>query len=469
MFRSVLIGMLVLGSNAVFAQASSTNPFATPIEANRDVITLHFSEFARIPNDDAGFAPRLMHMVTEAGTGQRIVSAMTGQLYAMNADGSNVRLYVDINDPKWQVRVMSAGSERGLQSFAFHPQFSQSGTPGFGKFYTYTDTGNTDPAPDYVSGGERRTHDTVLLEWTAKNPQAASYDGEAPRVLFRAAQPFPNHNGGQIGFNPLAMPGDEDYGLLYVGLADGGSGGDPLNAGQNLASYFGKILRLDPLGHDSSNGQYGIPASNPFAGDNRPDTLGEIYAYGVRNPQRFNWDASNGDMYLADIGQNQVEEITPVSKGANLGWNTWEGSYRYVDREVSLDNPRSAAGITWPVAEYDHADPLFQRQVAVTGLMVYRSNAIPALHNKIVFGDNPSGELFYIDADAASQGGQSAIRRILLSDGGQAKTFLQIIQEKNTAEGSDVAQRADLRFGYGPDNQIYLLNKHDGIIRLLQP
>ena len=174
-------------------------------------------------------------------------------------------------------------------------------------------------------------------------------------------------------------------------------------------------------------------------------------------------------MYLADIGQNQVEEISPVNSGANLGWNTWEGSYRYVNREVSLDNPRSAAGITWPVAEYDHADPLFQRQVAITGLVVYRSNTIAALQGKIVFGDNPSGELFYIDADADSQGGQAAIRRILINDGGQTKTFLQLIQDTNRAAGDEPAQRADLRFGYGPDSQIYLLNKHDGIIRLLQP
>ena len=469
MFRTALIGLLALGSSTVLAQAGSTNPFGTPIEANRDIITLHVSEFARIPDDDAGFAPRLMHMVTEPGSGQRIVSAMTGQLYAMNADGSNVHLYVDINAPEWQVRVMSAGNERGLQSFAFHPQFTQAGTPGYGKFYTYTDTGNTEPAPDFVSGGERRSHDTVLLEWSARNPQAATYDGDAPRVLFRAAQLFPNHNGGQIAFNPLAAPGDEDYGLLYVGLADGGSGGDPLNAGQNLNSYFGKILRVDPLGNDSSNGQYGIPASNPFANDDRDNTRGEIYAYGVRNPQRFNWDSSNGRMYLADIGQNQVEEISPVNSGANLGWNTWEGSYRYVNREVSLDNPRSAAGITWPVAEYDHADPLFQRQVAITGLVVYRSNTIAALQGKIVFGDNPSGELFYIDADADSQGGQAAIRRILINDGGQTKTFLQLIQDTNRAAGDEPAQRADLRFGYGPDSQIYLLNKHDGIIRLLQP
>lgn len=469
MIRHLLPCLLALSTSAALAQTLSTDPFPTPIESKADIITVNFTEYARIPNDDAGFPPRLMHMVTELGSGRRFVSVMTGELYGMNADGSNVSLYVNINAPQWQFPVISAGSERGVQSFAFHPQFNQMGTPGYGKFYTYADTSNTEVTPDFVSGGERRTQDTVLLEWSANNASSAQYDGGAPREIFRAAQPFPNHNGSQIAFNPLSEPGDEDFGLLYVGLADGGSGGDPMNAGQDLAKYFGKILRIDPLGTNSDNGHYGIPSSNPFVSDGNDKTLGEIYAYGVRNPQRFNWDSQDGGILLAEIGQNQVEEISPISAGANLGWNTWEGSYKYVSGKVDLDNPRSEAGLTWPIAEYDHADPLFQRQVAVTGIVIYRNDAIPALHNKVIFGDNPSGELFYIAADGPHNGGQASIRRILLNDGGNAKTFLQVVQEKNAAEKADVAQRADLRFGYGPDNQVYLLNKHDGIIRLLVP
>lgn len=174
-------------------------------------------------------------------------------------------------------------------------------------------------------------------------------------------------------------------------------------------------------------------------------------------------------MLLAEIGQNIVEEISPITKGGNLGWNTWEGSYRYVERQVSLDTPRSDASLVWPIVEYDHTDPLFQRTVAITGLAVYREPAIHQLQNKLVFGDNPSGELFYIDADAQNNGGQSAIRRILLNSQGAQKNLLQIIQDKNVELGQSAAQRADLRFGYGPSGQIFLLNKHDGIIRLLVP
>jgi hypothetical protein len=107
--------------------------------------------------------------------------------------------------------------------------------------------------PDFLPSGAGHTHDTVLLEWTAKNPMAATYDGGSPREVFRTAKPFQNHNGGLIGFNPLAALDSADYGLLYVSVADGGSGGDPYNHAQNLASAFGKILRIDPLGSNSAN------------------------------------------------------------------------------------------------------------------------------------------------------------------------------------------------------------------------
>ena len=467
MIRALFGTLIGLAAAVGHAQQLSTDPFPTPIEASKDVISNNFIEFASIPLEDGRFTPRLMHMTSETGTQRLFVSVMTGSLYSMNYEGGAITQYLNISDEKWGVRVMSAGNERGVQSFVFHPQFAQTGTLGYGKFYTYMDVPNNEEAADYNSGGERRTHDTVLLEWTASDASAAVYDGAAPKEVFRAAQPYPNHNGGQVSFNPLATESDEDYGLLYIGLADGGAGGDPLKAGQNLASFFGKILRIDPLGSDSANGKYGVPASNPFAADNDADTLGEIYAYGVRNPQRFNWDAKDGRMILADIGQNQVEEITPVVAGGNLGWNTWEGSYRFVNFQVDSEGPRSEAGLVWPIAEYDHADPLFVRQVAVTGVSIYRSDEIPALQNKIVFGDNPSGELFYIDADAQLEGGQAHIRRILLNSGGETKTFLQVIQAKNEELGQDVASRADLRFGYGPNGEIFLLNKHDGVIRKL--
>lgn len=472
---SVVVAGVVITSAAPAAQIRAggppparrvaVDPFPTPIETREGVIAVNVAEFATIPNDGSS-APRMNLILWEPGTRRYFVNTMTGMIVSVSVDGKTVAPYLDTNDAKWGHPVDPRGSERGFQSFAFHPQFAQRGSPGYGKFYTYTDTSNMTPVPDFTPLGEGRVHDTVLLEWTAKDAAAPAYDGGAPRELFRAAQPFSNHNAGQIAFNPLARPGTPEFGLLYVGFADGGSGGDPYNMAQNLSSPFGKILRLDPLGRNSRNGQYGIPASNPFAGDGKDDTLGEIYAYGVRNPQRFSWDSKTGTMYVADIGQNIVEEVSPVTRGANLGWNLWEGSYRYANRSISLDHPRSDPAMTWPIVEYDHTDPLFGR-VAITGVYVYRSREIPQLTNRLIFGDNPSGEIFYVNADTPPKGGQAAIRRILFNDGGTNKTLLQLIREKNAAQGREPAPRADLRLGIGPNGELFVLNKRDGVIRLI--
>jgi glucose/arabinose dehydrogenase len=204
--------------------------------------------------------------------------------------------------------------------------------------------------------------------------------------------------------------------------------------------------------------------------DGNAATLGEIYAYGVRNPQRFAWDSRNGNLFLADIGQNIVEEISLVTAGANLGWNDWEGSYTFISRqEVSLANPRSDSRVVYPVVEYGQPDPLLQPSSAVTGVIVYRAATIRSLANLVLFGDNPSGEVFYFSADALPEGGQDAIRRVLFVHGGSAKTLLEIIKEKNAAQGRPPATRADLRFGSGPDSRIFLLNKRDGTIREIVP
>ena len=463
----VLLASLLMGS-AARAQTSN-DPFATPIPETDGAITVDFIEFASLPDVD-GEAARMMILVDEPGTRRLFVNDMRGVLYSVSYDGRTVTRYLDLTARVWGLSIEASRDEQGFQSFAFHPQFGQSGTPGFGRLYTYADTSNRVPAADFVSGGGDDAQDTVLLEWTAENPGAATYDGGPPRELIRLEQPFRNHNGGQVGFNPLAAPGDADFGLLYIGSADGGSGGDPLDLGQNLGVAFGKILRIDPLGSNSSNGRYGIPADNPLADDGDATTLGEIYAFGVRNPQRFGWDPANGNMFLADIGQNIVEEISLVTAGANLGWNDWEGSFRWLSRrEVSLVDRRGEAGLNYPVVEYGQLDPLFQSSSAVTGVVVYRHDAIPQLTDLVLFGDNPSGEVFYIQADELPGGGQDAIRRILLNDAGASKTLLQLIKEKNADQGKKAATRADLRFGTGPDGRVFLLNKGDGTVRLLVP
>lgn len=450
------------------SSAAAQDVFPNPIPATEDALTVGARRFAALPAID-GEAARMMHLIDEPGTRRLFVNDMRGPIYSVTYDGSAVRLYVDVNAPAWGVLVQSRGRERGVQSFAFHPQFNQPGTSGFGKFYTFTDTSNTKPMPDFRPNGGTRTHDTVLLEWTAKTPAGDVYDGGPPRELMRIEQPFANHNGGLVAFNPTAAPGTPDFGLLYISNADGGSGGDPLNLAQNLASVFGKLLRIDPLGTSGRNGQYGIPPSNPFVSNRTPDALGEIYAYGVRNGQRFAWDSKNGDLFLADIGQNQVEEIDLVRPGTNLGWNKWEGSYRFRDGGVDPSNARSDPSVTYPIVEVGHRDPLLSSRSALTISGVYRGTDIPALSNRLIFGEVVSGEVFYVNAEKLPAGGQGDVRRILVRDGGMPRRFLEVVRAEAARQGTPEPQRVDLRFGRGPRGQIFLLNKGDGVIRLLEP
>ena len=454
------------GPVAIPGVANAADPFPTAIPATDGVIRVNVVEFASIP-DVEGVAARMMNIVTEPGTRRMFVNDMRGQIYRISEDGKTVQKYLDIN--LFNVPVQAMGRERGFQNFAFHPQFNQQGSRGYGKFYTYVDTSNVTPPADFQPApGGMETNHAVLLEWTAKTAGSPIYDGGAPRELMRWRDPFQNHNGGMLAFNPLAAPNSPDFGLLYMGVADGGSGGDPLNMAQNLGIGFGKIFRIDPLGTNSRNKKYGIPASNPFV--STPGALPEIWAYGVRNPQRFAWDSRNSNMFVSDIGQNIVEEVSIATAGANLGWNVWEGSYKFLGNQagVAIESPRSDAKVTYPVVEWGQLDPLLQSQSAAGGLLVYRDNKVPQLSNLLLFADMPSGEVFYVSADKLPNGGQDAIRRVLFNSGGTAKTLLELIKEKNMAQGKmPLATRADLRMNLGPDNQIFLLNKADGVIRMV--
>ncbi len=460
--------VLVVISFPLAAQNTTNDPFPDPIKTEEGLVVVNAAEFASLP-DYNGSPARMMILIDEPGTSRMFVNDMYGPVYSLSYDGSNVTLYVNINEPAWGIEVDYSGRERGFQSMAFHPDFGRQDAPGYGRFYTFADVPNEDTNIDFGTEEGNFTHQTVLHEWRAEDPFAAQYDGGAPRELMRFQQPFGNHNAGQLAFYPLAEPDENGYGLLYIGSADGGSGGDPLNLSLSLESAFGKILRIDPLGSNSANGQYGIPADNPFAGQD--GALDEIYAYGMRNPQRFGWDPVNGNLFMADIGQNIVEKVSLVPKGGNLGWNEWEGSYRFISRsEIILDDPRSDPGVVYPAAEYGRYDPLMADRVAVTGVHVYRSGPVSQLMDKVLFGDMVNGEIFWFDADNLPEGGNQGFHRILLQDrSGEPKTFLQLIQEKNREQGKEEAPRTDLRFGTGPDDQFFLLNKQDGTIRVVIP
>ena len=455
--------------------AETRDPYPEPNA--QQVIVVGVEDFAMLPNY-AGKPAQMKSVISKPCSTNLIVNDMSGMLYQINPSGS-VTSYLEVADPGWGTGFGESWREVGIQSVALHPEFSQVGKPGYGKLYTWMDAAIGDSLADYPSAADEPHHHSVLFEWTATDAHSAEYDGGMPEEILRIAQPFPNHNASAMAFNPLSSPGDRDYGLLYLAVGDGGGAGDQYNASQNLSLAQGKILLIDPLGNDSANGNYGIPSDNPFIG--RPDVLPEIYAYGVRNVQQFAWDSETGALMVSDIGQAAVEEISLVAAGDNLGWNNWEGSFSFGGNPegkswrdilggVDETQVRSDPAIRYPIAEYDHTDPLRPSGPtgsAVSGLAVVRDSGIAELEGYIIFGDLVSGEVFAVPADKQHlYNGQSENRRVLFDDGsGDTKTLLQIVQETYSERGLEPPFRMDLRFASGADNQVYLLNKYDGIIR----
>ena len=491
--RRAFCALTALAAAWVFATPpqATMDPYS-PIPQSEGVITVAIEDFAHLPDSDQGLGElipaRMMLLRDEPGTGQLFVNDLNGLLYSVSY-GGEVTPYLELNADRWGLQLELAGRPKGFQSFAFHPQFDRAGEPGHGRFYTLIDTNATAPKPDYLADPALRAHDTVLLEWIAKDPAARVYDGGEPRELLRVQQPQFAHNGGMLSFQPQATPQDADFGLLYMGIGDGGRGSDPQRLARNLGTIFGKILRIDPLGTNSANGRYGVPDSNPFASDGSDATLGEIYASGLRNPQRMAWDPKTGAFFVLDIGQNVIEEITIVTPGADLGWSDWEGSFRHNRRRVKSDvllaNPRSDPAVSFPFVEFDQLEPLLERNphkknlpvgnppsAAITGIIVYRDGPLAKLADKVLFGDSPSGEVFYVPADDPPKDGWKPkhIRRVLFEHGARTMTLLEIIQETNVAQRRNHPNpRADFRFGTGPNGQVFLLNKADGVIRRLVP
>ncbi|MEC5146671.1 PQQ-dependent sugar dehydrogenase [Chitinophaga sp. 212800010-3] len=249
------------------------------------------------------------------------------------------------------VNINPGYDERGLLGMAFHPEFIRNR-----KFYVYYSAKKAKPGFDHTSR---------ILEFTASasNPDVA--DQASGRVVMEIDEPESNHNGGQLQFGP--------DGYLYVGLGDGGGGGDKHGAagnGQNLGTLLGKILRINVNGTP-----YTIPPDNPFV--NRPGARPEIWAYGLRNPWRFSFDRQSRMLFAGDVGQNRYEEVDIITRGGNYGWRIMEGNHEY---NVPPGADRST--LIAPIDEYSH-----DVGISVTGGYVYRGKAIPALQGAYVFGD----------------------------------------------------------------------------------
>jgi len=208
----------------------------------------------------------------------------------------------------------------------------------------------------------------------------------------------------------------------------------------------------------------------------RFDLVAVDEAHHLKNRNTRGWELVNALrarhllLLTATPIQNSIEELSLASSGADLGWNDWEGSYRFISRGVlDFSDPRSDPDVSYPVVEYGHGDPLLTNRHAITGVVAYRHDRIPQLNALLLFADYPSGEIFYVSADDLPDGGEDAIRRILLREGDAERTFLEIIQDETVERGLDPTPRTDLRFGTGPDGRVFLLNKHDGVVREIVP
>ncbi len=250
-------------------------------------------------------------------------------------------------------KVLNDG-EMGLLGLTFHPKFEQNGF----LFVNYVD----------------KERNTVIARYHASSPTAV--DPSSEKVLLKIKQPYSNHNGGDLAFGP--------DGYLYIALGDGGDAGDPDNRAQNKDTPLGKVLRIDI---DAGN-PYEIPASNPFAGES--GVKKEIWAYGLRNPWRISFDHATGDLYIADVGQGNIEEInvqkSASTGGENYGWRCFEGT-----RSFNAAGCQDVSKYVAPVLEYDHSDG----RCSVTGGYVYRGDKNPALVGKYFYGDFCNGQLFY--------------------------------------------------------------------------
>ncbi len=342
----VLILGLVLGLGLVdvsggWGHSSWSLPWKVPlVQAAQTTPMVELS-----PVVTKGLAQPVFLTHTGDGSGRLFVVEQPGRIRIIQGGTLRGTPFLDI------VARVRSGGERGLLGLAFHPKYSQNGR------YIVNYTRIQDGA-------------TVVAEYRVSEDPNRS--GLQEKVLLVIPQPYSNHNGGMVAFGP--------DGYLYIALGDGGSGGDPENRGQNPNELLGKILRID-VDRAPLQAPYAVPSDNPFAqSGGRP----EIFATGLRNPWRFSFDRATGDLWAADVGQNDWEEIDLIRLGGNYGWRIMEGTHCFKPRTGCASD-----GLTPPVAEYPNRHP----RCSVTGGYVYRGTVLPAMRGQYVFGDYCSGEI----------------------------------------------------------------------------
>jgi len=387
-----------------------------------------------------------------------------GRIWAIDLGTGLKTVFLDVSSRLVPLGVFGPNTfdERGLLGIAFHPGYASNGL-----FYTYTSEPNAGPAslPSTMPAGVPPDHQNVVAEWRAAAPgvPALGVIAASRRELIRMDHPQFNHDGGDLGFGP--------DGNLYISVGDGGNADDegpghlPGGNAQSLAAPLGKLLRIDPAG-TGVGGRYGIPADNPFAGT--AGAVPEIYALGFRNPFRFSFDSLTGELYVGDVGQNDIEEVDVVTRGGNYGWATKEGTLFFhgngaaAGSASTVDNGLVPAGAIDPIAQYD----THHEGHSVIGGFVYRGAAMPGLRGRYVFGDfsrvfrfpsgpNDRGRLFVLPQKQGAK-----LRQInelhFAGDGGLG------VADREGAEGAALGLSL-LGIGRDAAGELYALGNTNGV------
>jgi glucose/arabinose dehydrogenase/mono/diheme cytochrome c family protein len=416
-----------------------------PASIPRSDLVVEIREVTTIPpSSNEGQLTRICKLDYRPDTKTVYVVDLRGKLYELY--NNRPRIYLDMAKERPNF-IHKPGLATGFGSFAFHPGFSDNGL----LYTTHAEAKGSAPADFSYDDSIKVMLQWVLTEWKTDKPQAFPFQGKG-RELLRINMVHSYHGAQEIAFNPFANRDDEDYGLLYMGIGDGSSVefGFPFLA-HSRERIWGTIIRIDPSGRNSRNGKYGIPPTNPFVGSGNPNTLGEIYAYGFRNPHRISW-TKRDKMLATNIGHHNIESLNLIEGGRDYGWPIREGSFlmdlsKGMHNIYPLPEDDEKYGVTYPVAEYDHDEGN-----AISGGYEYLGSRIPELKGKYLFGDIVNGRLFYIETDMLNHGARSEIKEWQVSIDGEVKTLTQLCS----------AEKVDVRFGRGADGEMYILTKPDG-------
>lgn len=444
---ALTLGLSLTLSSGLIAQSQPVaDPAPTPTPSD---LTLVLEEFATIPASSAPPAPttRIVYLneIPDA-SGRLVVPDLNGKVWLL-VNGQPIE-FMDFED-QFRDFATAPGIGTGLAFVAFHPDFANNGL--FYSAHSESGIALTTKTPDFPYPAEVLLQG-VVTEWKMDDPTSYRFSG-THRELIRIGLLRDNHGMQQLGFNTTSQPGETDYGMLYIAMGESERPDNWSDAPQNLSMPHGKIMRIDPLGNNSANGQYGIPADNPFV--DTEGAMGEIFAYGMRNPHRFSWDSATGKMYVGMLGESTLEMVFELEAGDNLGWNQREGHFLFNKADPANVYPLPESDdfdYVHPVAVYDHDDG----NAIVLGFP-YRGAAVPELQGKLILGDIRHGHIRYVEIDDMQRGQAPAeiFEPILLDGDGNQTTMKEL---------SGNAPRVDLRFGLDADGEIYVLSKANGKI-----